>query len=144
MKVLDANLLIYAYDSSSGQHRVARKWLEHLFSSSEHVGIPVQTVAAFLRITTHPRLLRSRLSIEQAVGIVESWLMLPQVRLLYPAAEHWPLLRQTMLDGQASGDLITDAQIAALTVEAGGVLQTNDRDFGRFPGLRWQNPLVQA
>ena len=56
--------------------------------------------------------------------------------------EAWPLLRRTIIEGQASGALISDAQLAALTIESGGVLQTTDRDFARFPGLLWTNPLA--
>ena len=141
MKILDANVMIYAYNSSSPQHRAAREWLEHAFSSPERVGIPLQTLAAFLRITTHRRLLQSRITMQHAVAVVDSWLALPQVRLLLPTGQYWPILRQTLLDGDASGDLVTDAEIAAAAIECGGVVQTNDRDFSRFPGLRWNNPL---
>ena len=144
MKLLDANLLIYAYDSDSVQHKTARRWLEEAFSSPERIGLPVQSIAAFLRITTHRRLLSSRRSMEQAIAIVDSWLVLPQVEVLLPTDRHWPLMRQMLIEGSASGDLVTDAQLAAATVEVGGVLLTNDRDFSRFPGLRWNNPLVNA
>jgi toxin-antitoxin system PIN domain toxin len=103
--------------------------------------LPWQTVAAFLRITTNSRLPGERLSVKEAVQIVDLWLQQPNVRLLAPGDDHWVLLRRTMLEGQASGALISDAQLAALTIEFGGVLHTTDRDFARFPGLRWTNPL---
>lgn len=62
--------------------------------------------------------------------------------LLAPGDFHWSLLRQMMIDGQAAGPLVTDAQLAAITIENGGVLYSSDQDFGRFPGLRWVNPLL--
>ncbi len=62
--------------------------------------------------------------------------------MLAPGEKHWPLLRQVVTEGQARGPLVTDAQLAAMTIECGGVLHTTDRDFGRFPGLRWTNPLA--
>ena len=62
------------------------------------------------------------------------------MRLLGPGDHHWSFLRQTILEGQARGPLITDAQLAALTIEHGGMLCTTDRDFSRFPGLRWREP----
>jgi toxin-antitoxin system PIN domain toxin len=139
--VLDANLLLYAYDSSSSEHAKAQAWIEEVFSGSDSVGLPWQTVAAFLRITTNSRLPGERLSVKEAVQIVDLWLQQPNVRLLAPGDDHWVLLRRTMLEGQASGALISDAQLAALTIEFGGVLHTTDRDFARFPGLRWTNPL---
>jgi hypothetical protein len=65
----------------------------------------------------------------------------PNVRVLTPGDDHWLLLRRMIVEGQASGPLVSDAQLAALTIEYGGVLHTTDRDFARFPGLRWKNPL---
>jgi toxin-antitoxin system PIN domain toxin len=139
--VLDANILLYAYDKSSSQHFKARKWVEEVFSGNEPVGLPWQTLTAFLRITTNSRL-PERFGLEEAAHIVDSWLDQPNIRMLAPADDHWPLLRRTILEGQATGALISDAQLASLTIEFGGVLHTTDRDFARFPGLRWTNPLV--
>jgi toxin-antitoxin system PIN domain toxin len=140
--VLDANILLYAYDSASAHHAKARSWVEGAFSGVEPVGLPWQTVAAFLRIMTNPRLPGARFSLPEAVEIVVRWLEQENVRLLAPGDDHWQLLRKTALEGQAPGPLITDAQLAALTIEYGGVLHTTDRDFARFPGLRWTNPLA--
>jgi len=82
------------------------------------------------------------LSLDQAAQLVDEWLEQPNVRVLSPGDEHWILLRRMIVEGQASGALISDAQLAALTMEYGGVLHTTDRDFARFPGLRWTNPLA--
>ena len=142
MIVLDANILLYAYDSASAFHGKARAWLENVLSGSEPVGLPWQSALAFVRIATNPRLSGERLSPEEASQIVDSWLAQPNVRLLAPGDHHWPLVRRMIVDGQARGPLVTDAELAALTIEYGGVLHTTDRDFARFPGLRWTNPLA--
>jgi toxin-antitoxin system PIN domain toxin len=142
MIVLDANILLYAYDTTSAHHAVARAWIEQVLSSGTAVGIPWQTAAAFPRVVTNPRLPGERFTIEQAVRVVEHWLEQPNVKPLAPGENHWPLLRQMMVDGQTRGPLITDAQLAALTIECGGILHTTDRDFTRFPGLRWTNPFA--
>jgi len=139
--VLDANILLYAYDSASSHHSKARAWVERVFSAAAPIGLPWQTVTAFLRIMTNPRLPGERFSTQEAVQVVDRWLEQPNVRLLAPGDDHWPLFRQMIVEGQASGPLITDAHLAALTIEYGGVLHTTDRDFARFPGLRWTNPL---
>jgi hypothetical protein len=141
MKVLDATLLLYAYDSAMPQHRAARRWMEDVFSESELVGIPWLTVSAFLRLMTDARLPGNRYSMPEAVDVVQQWIELPQVRMLAPGERHWTLLKRVLLEGRATSALTTDAQIAALTMEHGGVLYTADRDFARFPGLRWVNPL---
>jgi toxin-antitoxin system PIN domain toxin len=142
MIVLDANILLYAYDSRSPQYERARRWVEAIFSSGELVGLPWQSVAAFLRVATNPRLPGTRYTVEEAAAIIDQWLEQPGVRLLSPGDDHWSHLRQMIVDGQASGPLLSDAQLAALTIECGGVLYTSDRDFNRFPGLRWSNPLA--
>ena len=141
MIVLDANILLYAYDSASTQHAKARKWIEQVLSQPAPVGLPWQTVGAFLRIMTNPRLPGPRFTLDEAVQIVDRWLEQPNVRMLASGDEHWLLLKRMIVEGQAPGALVTDAQLAALTAEYGGVLYTTDRDFARFPGLKWTNPL---
>ena len=101
-----------------------------------------QTVTAFVRIVTNPRLSGKRFTPAEVIGVVSLWVDQPNVRLLSPGDHHWSFLRQTIMEGQARGPLVTDAQLAALTIEHGGILCTTDRDFSRFPGLRWQNPIA--
>jgi uncharacterized protein len=139
--VVDANLLIYSYDSHSAHHEKSRSWFEKTLSGTETVGMPWQTVSAFVRVLTNRKLHGLRLSLEWAAEIVDEWLEQPNVRLLLPGEDYWRVLRRVMIEGQASGPLVSDAEIAALTIEYGGVLHTADRDFARFPALRWKNPL---
>jgi uncharacterized protein len=139
--VVDANLLIYSYDTDSSHHKKSRAWVEKIFSDLEPVGLPWQTISAFLRVVTNRKLPGSRLTVEQAAEIVEEWLAQPNVRILAPGDEHWSVLKRTMVEGRTSGPLVSDAELVASTVEYGGVLYTADRDFARFPGLRWKNPL---
>jgi len=139
--VLDANLLIYSYNSGSSHHAGARAWLENTLSSIEVVGLPWQAVSAFLRVMTNPKLPAERFDLEQAARIVDLWLAHPNVQVLTPGAGYWPLFRRMVIEGRAAGPRVSDAEIAALTMEYGGVLYTADRDFARFPGLRWKNPL---
>ncbi|MDE3104420.1 MAG: type II toxin-antitoxin system VapC family toxin [Acidobacteriota bacterium] len=142
MIVLDANILLYAYDTGARHHKPAREYLERVLSSPAPVGLPLQSILAFLRLSTRTGVLVAPYSIEEAAEFVEEWLLRPQVRLLTPGEQHWRILKQMLLDGGARGALVTDAEIAAITMEFGGELQTNDRDFARFPGLRWANPLA--
>jgi uncharacterized protein len=140
--VVDANLLIYAYDTASAPYQKSRAWLEEVFSGLELVGLPWQSIAAFLRVMTNPKLHGRQYGLNEAGDIVESWMARPNVRILAPEEHYWLQFRKMIVEGQAAGPLISDAELAALTVEHGGVLHTNDRDFARFPGLRWKNPLT--
>lgn len=142
MIVLDANILLYAYDERAAHHRAAKAYLQNIFSKPDPIAIPLRSVAAFVRITTHPGRV-GLFSLEEVIEIVDEWLALPQVRLLVAGEHSWKLLRRTLIDGHATGRLVTDAEIAMLTMEYGGELQTADRGFARFPGLRWKNPLVK-
>lgn len=141
MIVLDANILLYAYHSESEWHTKARKWLEQILSGDSPVGLPWQTIAAFVRISTNPRIPGSCFTTAEAIEVVDEWLGRTNVRLLVPGDQHWSYFRAALVEGQASGVLASDAELAALTIEHGGVLHTTDRDFSRFPGLRWKNPI---
>lgn len=144
MIVIDANLLIYAYDSTTPEHARARAWLEEVFSGHESIALPWQTIYAFVRILTHPGMPAAKLTTQSAVAIVHQWLNLPHVRTLAASDRYWPVFREMLITGDAKGRLTTDAALAALTIEHSGILYTNDRDFARFPGLRWVNPLQQS
>jgi uncharacterized protein len=139
--VLDANIPLYAYGTGSQRHQEARAWLEKVLSGVDPVGLPWQSLAAFIRIATNPRLPGLRRSIEEVPRTVDEWLEQPNVRVLTPGDDHWLLFQRMIVEGQASGPLVSDVHLAALTIEYGGVLHTTDRDFARFPGLRWKNPL---
>ena len=144
MIVLDVNLLIYAYDTTCKDHGKARQWIEEIFSGEETVCLPWQTISAFLRILTYPGSYGERFTMDQAIAIVEEWRALPQVRTLPHSNAYWNIFKEMLLQGDVRGKLTSDAALAALTIEYGGVLYSNDRDFARFPGLRWVNPLLES
>jgi hypothetical protein len=141
MIVVDANLLLYACDTSSAHHQASRRWLENTLSGQEPLGIPWAVVLAFLRVGTNPRIRQNAFLLQEAVAIVAGWLERPNVTLLNPGERHWEILREMMTKGQARGPLVTDAHLAALAIEHGAALATTDRDFARFPGLNFFNPL---
>lgn len=142
MILVDANLLLYAYHPEAQQHSRSRAWLEATISGAELVRFAWITLWAFLRIGTNPRVFERPLSTLEAGAAVSSWLAQPNVGILEPGERHWDILRDVMREGQATGPLIMDAVLAALAVEHGATLCTTDRDFSRFPGLRWTNPLT--
>jgi toxin-antitoxin system PIN domain toxin len=141
MILIDANLLLYASDAASVHHEAARRWLETTLSEPEPVGLAWVALLAFLRVGTNPRLRKDAPTVEEASAIVADWLDRPMVTLINPGERHWDILRNIMSKGQARGPLVTDAHLAALAIEHGATLATSDRDFARFPGLKFFNPL---
>jgi uncharacterized protein len=138
----DANLFIYALDPISPFHRKSRQWLESALSSTqEPIGIPALSVYGLIRFVTNPRLAPTPLSFKQATAIIDSWLELPHVQILYPGNRHWSLLKQLGAETRATGNFTTDVALAAIATEHGAIVYTNDRDFARFPNVRWHNPL---
>jgi toxin-antitoxin system PIN domain toxin len=141
MKLLDANILLYAYNSDSPHHESCRTWLEQAFDAVEPIALPWQTLLAFIRIATNPRATSRPLTGEQACDIVSRWLEHPNVTIVTAAERYWALLSELILEAQASGPLVTDAALAALALEQGAVLCSTDRDFRRFRGLKLIDPL---
>jgi toxin-antitoxin system PIN domain toxin len=142
--LVDANLLLYAYHPRAERHEASRTWLEAALSGPELVRFAWLTLWAFLRIATNPRAFERPLSIPEAEAAVGSWLAQPAAGILEPGERHWELLRDLMREGQTVGPLVMDAVLAALAVEHGATLCTTDRDFSRFPGLKWTNPLAPS
>ena len=142
MILVDANLLLHAYNPRSVEHDPARVWLESVLSGPGLVRFGWLTLWAFLRISTNPRVFERPLHMAEARDIVASWLGQPNVGILDPAERHWEILGGLLTAGQVTGPLVTDAVLAALAIEHGATLQTTDRDFARFDGLKWSNPLL--
>lgn len=141
MKLLDANVLLYAYNSDSPHHEVCRIWLEQAFNSTEPIALPWQTALAFVRIATNSRVSSRPLTSEQACSIVDQWLERPNVTLVGPTEQYWSVLRELLIEAHVSGPLVTDAALAALALEQGATLCSTDRDFRRFRGLKLFDPL---
>ena len=142
MILVDANLLLYAYDSTSRKHRAAKAWLEQVLSGEEEVRIPLTSALAFIRVGTNPAVFRQPMSVAAAVELVAEWLARPGVSLALPGPDHWQRLATVATEGQARGPLLADAHLAVLAQEHGALLCTTDRDFARFRGLRTQDPLA--
>ena len=144
MTLVDANLLLYAYDSESPHHTAARRWLGAELSSGRPVRLALVTLLAFVRIATDRRVFTHPLAPNDACSLIESWLDQPNVQLVQPGGRTWQLLRRTCEQGQARGAMVMDAHLAALALEHGACIATTDRDFTRFPGIETWNPIEAA
>ena len=142
MIIPDANLLIYAYQYGSAHHPLAKKWWAGCLSGSELVGLPEVILFAFLRLSTSTRVFDPPFRLEEAWDHMTSWLQQSNVEVLRPGQSHVQEVVHLLRVAGATGNLVTDAQLAAIAIEYHALLHTTDADFLRFPGLRWFNPFT--
>jgi toxin-antitoxin system PIN domain toxin len=140
--LIDANLLLYAVDRSSPHHRPAATWLTAVLNGQRRVGLPWQSLGAFLRIITHPRVTNRPLSASAAWSHVEAWLD-ASPSWVPPASERTAAVYGELAAAhRVTANLVPDAMLAALALEHGLVVMSTDTDFARFPEIRWENPLA--
>jgi len=139
----DANLLLYAYDSESTFHAAASRWWAALLSGVEPVGLCPVVVFAFLRLSTHGKVFEQPMTVSESSECVASWLARPNVRLLVAGPGHVESVCRLLAKAGTGGNLVTDAQIAALALEYGATVHSADTDFARLAGVRWKNPLLK-
>jgi hypothetical protein len=137
----DINLLVYAYDTRSSFNKRAAEWWASCLSDDASVGLAWAVALGFVRIWTNPRAFANPMTVDQAIGHVESWLERPNVKIVHPGPRHAELLFGFLRAEGKGGNLTTDAHLAALAVESRAVIHTADTDFLRFSGVRWLNPL---
>ncbi|MGE5233578.1 MAG: TA system VapC family ribonuclease toxin [Acidobacteriota bacterium] len=140
MILVDANLLVYAYSSAMPQQRAAHRWLDDQLNAGTPVGLPWPSLLAFLRLVSDPRIFPRAQRLDRAWLQVEAWLSAESAWIPQPGARHAAILGELLTDA-GSPRLVNDAHLAALAIEHGLLLCSTDRDFARFRGLRWENPL---
>jgi len=141
MIVPDINLLLYAYDAASPFHAKAAAWWERCLSGREPVGLLPVVVFGFVRMGTNARAFQHPMTPTEAAGHIRSWLEQPPVELLEPGSSHVDEALKLLEGLGTAGNLVTDAQIAAVVLRHDAVLHTTDTDFIRFANLRWLNPI---
>jgi toxin-antitoxin system PIN domain toxin len=144
MKIIDANIVLYAVNQHSPHHLAVKAWWEKAVDDGEPLGLSWTALLGFLRVATHPRAFVQPLAPIRAIEIVEEWLAHPNIRIVAEAENHWEVLRSLLIESGTAGNLTTDAHLAALAISRGAVLVSCDADFSRFRQLRWENPLTTA
>ena len=143
MIIPDINLLVYAYNADAPGHEAAKTWFETALNTEEEtVGFTWAVVMGFLRIITNPKVLVTPMYFGEGVHYAQSWLIRSNVQIINPGPRHLDILRGIMKDIGTAAFLMTDAHIAAISIEYQGTVYSNDADFGRFSGLQWINPLA--
>lgn len=140
MKIVDANVLLYAVNSASEHHAVSRRWLDGALSGGDTVGLAWVPLLAFVRLTTKVGLFPSPLAPDDAMRQVAEWLGAPGAQLVAPTARHADVLAGLLARTGTGGNLVNDAHLAALAVEHRGTVVSYDSDFSRFGDVRWRTP----
>ena len=136
----DVNVLIYAFRADVPQHGICRAWLNGVITGDARFGLSPLALSAVVRITTDRRIYAQPSTLEEAFRFCDNLLGQPHCEVVEPGERHWAIFRRLCLDTGTAGRRVTDAWFAALAIERGCEWVTMDRDFGRFPGLRWAAP----
>lgn len=140
MKLVDANVLLYAVNEADPHHEVARGWLDEALSGTEAVGFPWIVLLAFVRLSTRAGLFPRPLGTSDAVGVVRAWTAQPPSVVVEPTPRHLDVLAGLLDQVGTAANLVNDAHLAALALEHHATVVTFDADFGRFAGVRWARP----
>ena len=142
MKLVDANILVYAHVSGFAQHDAAREWLDTRLNGIDRIGLPWPSLLTFVRLVTNPRVFARPESIGDAWSQVGQWLACRAAWIPLPTERHVDILGRCLETTGLRSNHVPDADLAALAIEHGLVLSSTDSDFARFAGLRWENPLA--
>ena len=141
MILVDVNVLVYAKRQDSPQHELFRSWLEEIVRSDAIFGMSDAVLSGVVRVLTHPRIFREPTQLDEALQFVHQLREHPGCVLVAPGERHWGIFNRLCRSAGAKGNLVSDAFHAALAMESGAEWITTDRDYARFPGLRWRHPL---
>jgi len=142
VKLFDVNVLVNAYREDAAHHEPCRAVIEEAVSGPAAYGTTSIVLSGFLRVVTHRRVFKTPTSLVDAVEFVDILRTTPQAVPIAPGPRHWDIFTELCLEARATGNLIPDAYLAAIAIESGCEFVTTDRDFARFPGLSWMDPLA--
>ena len=142
MLLIDVNVLVYAFRESTPEHKPYARWLEDCINSDQPFGMSDLVLSGFLRIATHPKIFDPPSPLEAALRFAEALRSQPNCVTIAPGPRHWDIFTRLCRTAKTKGNLVSDAYLAALAIESGSEWITADRDYSRFPGLRWRHPLA--
>jgi uncharacterized protein len=141
MMLVDTNVLVYAHRRDADHHEEYRDWLQALIDGPEPYAVSDHAVADMLRVITNPRIYREPATIDEALAFAGQLRNQPHAQVVGPGPRFWSLFTDLCRKANARAKLVPDAYLAALAIEHGCEFVTADKDFRRFPGLRWRHPL---
>ncbi|MDO8672057.1 MAG: type II toxin-antitoxin system VapC family toxin [Dehalococcoidia bacterium] len=142
MILTDVNVLVYAHRSDAPEHLAYQEWLEELINGDQAYGFSELVLSGFLRVVTHPRILIPPSDLASGIAFVQMIRSQPNAVHIAPGQRHWDIFKRLCEATGAKGNQMPDAYLAALAIESGSEWVTTDRDYSRFPGLKWRHPLT--
>ena len=142
MLLLDVNVLVYAHRADAPGHDRYRAWLEDLVNGDAGFGLADLVLSGFLRVVTHAQIFQEPTPVEKALRFAVDLRNRDNCLLIAPGERHWGIFEGLCRSANAKGNLVPDAYFAALAIEHGAEWVTTDRDYARFPGLKWRHPLA--
>ncbi len=136
----DVNVLVAAARQDATKHAECNAWLQSAIESEAVLGLSEVVLSGVVRICTHPRIFGTPSTIDEVLGFCNALREQPNVVLVTPGNRHWDIFCTLCAQADARGNLVSDAYLAALAIEQGAEWVTMDRDFARFPSLRWKSP----
>jgi toxin-antitoxin system PIN domain toxin len=136
----DVSVLVYAHREDAPHHALCHAWLEAVVNGQESYALSELVLSGFLRVVTHPKVFTRPSPLADALEFTEQLRSLPNCVAVVPGRRHWEIFRGLCTEAGAKGNLVSDAYLAAMAIEAGCEWVTTDRDFSRFKGLRWRHP----
>ena len=140
MKVVDANVLLYAVNEDSAHHEASRKWLDAALGGADSVGFSWIVLTTFVRLSTKIGLMPQPLGVSQAMDVVDAWIDAQGAQMVQPGKDHARILRELLEATGTGGNLVSDAHLAAIARERRATVVTYDADFTRFVGVVSSRP----
>lgn len=141
MELPDVNVLVYAHRGESPHHHACRIWLDRTLKSNQPFGFSELVLSGFVRVVTNPRIFKSPTALDVALLFARKVREQPHATPVTPGSRHWEIFERLCTNAAATGNLVADAYLAALSIESGCEWITTDGDFARFSGLRWRRPF---
>jgi hypothetical protein len=140
VNLVDVNVLVYAFRRDAIRHEQFRDWLLSRLQGDSAFGLFEQVLSRVVRLTTHHKVFKEP-NVERSHGVRERSSRTPHCRVIRTGERQWFIFERLCEASNAKGNLVTDAWFAALALESGCIWITTDRDYSRFPGLKWRHPL---
>lgn len=139
----DVNVLVYAHRSEFPEHEELRQWLENLVGADQPFAVSELVLSGFIRVVTNPRIFKQPSAMVDAIAFAERLRNSPSAHVVSPGPRHWGIFVELCRVSSAVGNLVPDAYFAALAIEYDLEWISTDKDYAKFPGLRYRNPLTK-